>query len=149
MSKVAPAAMVTLFLAVDPSAAEPLPRGAFAVDASVEIPNVAGPSWRSTRFVCLDGENRAERLPIPVLFPNNPFGNCEARDLEWADQQLRYRIVCAGRGSARALASYVLSADGFRGEIAMVLGAKNMTLTEYQVGRRLGDCISNSTAADP
>lgn len=131
------------------SAAEPLPRGVFAVDASVQIPNVAGPSWRSTRYICLDPGAGDGHLPMPVLSPNNPFASCEARDIERTEERLRYRIVCAGRDSARALASYVLSGDGFRGEIAMVLGGKNMTLTEHQVGHRLGDCSANAATAEP
>ena len=59
------------------------------------------------------------------------------------------RIVCPGRDSARALASYDLSADGFRGEVAMLLGGKNMTLTEHQVGRRLGECGAAAATAAP
>jgi hypothetical protein len=31
----------------------------------------------------------------------------------------------------------------------MVLGGKNMTLSEYQVGRRLGDCAAATAAAGP
>lgn len=146
MPKVHLASALIPCLLAGTSAAEPLPRGVFAVDASVQIPNVAGPSWRSTRYVCLDPGARDERLPMPVLSPNNPFTSCEARDIERTSERLRYRIVCAGRDSARALASYVLSADGFRGEIAMVLGGKNMTLTERQVGRYLGECGPEAAA---
>lgn len=146
MPKVHLASALIPCLIAGTSAAEPLPRGVFAVDASVQIPNVAGPSWRSTRYVCLDPGARDGHLPMPVLSPNNPFASCEARDIERTEERLRYRIVCAGRDSARALASYVLSADGFRGEIAMVLGGKNMTLTERQVGRYLGECGPKAAA---
>jgi hypothetical protein len=30
--------------------------------------------------------------------------------------------------------------DAFTGRIAMVMGAKNMTMTEVQHGRRIGEC---------
>jgi hypothetical protein len=53
---------------------------------------------------------------------------------------LRYAIHCPGRDAARAEARYRPAPDGFRGRVAMVLGAKNMTMTEVQTGRRLGAC---------
>ncbi|MGD9512425.1 MAG: DUF3617 domain-containing protein, partial [Geminicoccaceae bacterium] len=98
-------------------------------------------------ILCLGGESG--KLQVPILSPNNPFTGCEARDLERSATQLRYRIVCPGRDSARALARYQLSADGFRGEVAMLLGGKNMTLSEHQVGRRLGDCAPGTAAVGP
>ena len=141
-----PAAALLLCLASGAAAGE-APDGSFAVAASLQIPNVGGPSWQGTRVLCLGAE--PEHLPVPVLSPNSPFENCEARDLERTATHLRYRIVCPGRDSARALASYELTADGFRGEVAMLLGGKNMTLTEHQVGRRLGDCGAAAAAAVP
>ena len=50
--------------------------------------------------------------------------------------------MCEGRGAARAHAIYAVRPDGFSGRIAMVLGAKNMTMRELQVGHRLGACNS-------
>ena len=143
MSIVRPLSMAALCVASAAGAAEVGPRGYFAVETALEIPNVAGPAWRGTRFVCLG----AGRLPVPVLGPNNPFGDCAAQDLERTGTALRYRIVCAGRDAARAQARYELRPDGFGGEVAMVLGAKNMTLTERQVGRRQGDCTPAAAAA--
>ena len=46
-------------------------------------------------------------------------------------------IMCEGRGAARAHAFYAVRPDGFSGRIAMVLGAKNMTMRELQVGHRV------------
>jgi hypothetical protein len=131
------AALQVLCLASGASAGEKL-AGSFSIAASLQIPNVSGPSWQGTRVLCLGTE--PDQLPVPVLSPNSPFADCEARDLERTTTHMRYRIVCAGRDSARGVASYELSADGFRGEVAMLLGGKNMTLTEHQIGRRLGDC---------
>jgi hypothetical protein len=34
----------------------------------------------------------------------------------------------------------MLSPDKFSGNVAMVMGAKNMTMTEVQRARRVGDC---------
>ena len=44
------------------------------------------------------------------------------------------------RGSARGHALYELSTDAFTGRIAMVMGAKNMTMTEVQHAHRIGEC---------
>lgn len=144
-----PAAALFLSLVSGASAGDAQPQGSFAVDAALQIPNLNGPSWHGTSVLCLGVDPESGHLPIPVLSPNNPFADCEARDLERTATLLRYRIVCPGRDSARALASYELSADGFRGDVAMVLGGKNMTLSEHQVGRRLGDCQAAAAAAGP
>lgn len=130
---------LSLSLASAASAGE-FPQGSYAVAAALQIPNLNGPSWQATRVLCLDAD--PGQLPVPILSPNSPFAGCAAQDLERTDTHLRYRIVCPGRESARAVASYELTADGFRGEVAMLLGGKNMTLTEHQVGHRLGDCAA-------
>ena len=54
--------------------------------------------------------------------------------------ELGYAIACPGRDTMRASAAYRLTPDGFRGRVAMIMGAKNMTMTEVQAGRRLGTC---------
>jgi hypothetical protein len=53
---------------------------------------------------------------------------------------LRFDILCEGRGAAWASAVYRLMPDAFEGRIAMVMGGKNMTMTEVQSGRRIGAC---------
>ncbi|MFO1047212.1 MAG: hypothetical protein U1E52_04850 [Geminicoccaceae bacterium] len=130
-------------------AAEDGLEGSYAVTASLQIPNVSGPSWQGTRILCLGADSGPGKLPVPVISPNSPFTGCDAVDLDRSATGLRYRIVCPGRDSARAQASYRLSADGFRGEVAMRLGGKNMTLTEYQEGRRLGECGATTATVDP
>lgn len=130
-------------------ATEALPPGAYAVEVALQIPNVAGPSWQATRHVCLQTGTADLGMPVPVLSPNNPFAGCKAERLVRTDGELRYHIACPGRDAARADAAYALSPEGFRGRIAMVLGAKNMTLIEYQTGHRLGDCEPAAAAAQP
>ena len=137
--------LLALGMVAAADAAELPPSGGYAVTSELEIPHIGGPAWRGTRFVCL-GAGGDTDLPVPVLALNNPFVGCVARDVERTATELRYRIVCAGRDAARAQASYRLGPDGFTGEIAMVLGAKNMTLTERQTGRREGDCLAAATA---
>ena len=142
-------AALLLCMASATAAAELLPPGAYAIDAALQIPNLNGPSWKATRHVCLDPDKPGAGLPVPVLSPNNPFAACWAEQPVRTGTELRYRIVCPGRGAARADAVYNFSPDGFRGRIAMVLGAKNMTLMELQTGHRLGDCGPAAAAAQP
>ena len=77
---------------------------------------------------------------LPILSSNMPFGACTTKGWQQRGNRLDYDIVCPGRGAAKAHATYVLSGDGFTARIFMTLGAKNMTMTEVQSGRRLGSC---------
>ena len=71
---------------------------------------------------------------------NNPLASCPASDVERDGATLRFDILCEGRGAARARAVYKLRPNAFEGRIAMVMGGKNMTMTEVQNGRRVGSC---------
>jgi hypothetical protein len=75
-----------------------------------------------------------------VLSANNPFAKCSAANIVMDDTTLQYDIVCSGRGAAKAHATYTLTPTRFAGRVAMVMGAKNMTMIEVQHARRLGDC---------
>ena len=68
------------------------------------------------------------------------FVGCPARNVRRHGAALSFDIVCEGPDAARARATYTLRPDGFAGRIAMVMGGKNMTMTELQVGYRVGRC---------
>ena len=113
--------------------------GAYEVQVRLELPNVL--SWTaagSTTTICLPygGTNGA----LLVLSSNNPLANCPASNVQRDGATLRFDIVCEGRGAARARAVYELMPGAFEGRIAMVMGGKNMTMTEVQSGRRVGGC---------
>jgi hypothetical protein len=119
-----------------------LQEGAYEVRVRLELPNVVNYAATSTTTICLpygDGENGA---PFPVLSSNNPLGKCPASNVERDGATLRFDIVCEGRGAAMARAVYTLMPRAFEGRIAMVMGGKNMTMTEVQAGRRVGSCAS-------
>jgi hypothetical protein len=59
--------------------------------------------------------------------------------------RLEYDIVCAGRDAPRAKAIYTLAPAELRGRISITMGAKNMTMTEVQIGHRLGNCATADT----
>jgi hypothetical protein len=137
-----PIVAVALALAsAAPAAGGPLPAGRYAITARLELPHLERYGVALTRLACLAP---GSALPVPVLAA--PLGTgCAARDLVVRDGRLSYAIACAGRDAPRAVASYRLVPGGFRGRVAIVLGAKNMTLTEVQAGRRLGDCPPGSS----
>jgi hypothetical protein len=113
--------------------------GAYEVRVRLELPNVL--SWSataSTTTICLPygGTNGA----LPVLSSNNPLANCPASNVQRDGATLRFDIFCEGRSAARARAVYELMPGAFEGRIAMVMGGKNMTMTEVQTGRRIGSC---------
>jgi hypothetical protein len=57
---------------------------------------------------------------------------------------LTFEITCLGRNEAVGLARYTVAPQRFSGVIAMKMGGKNMTMTEHQVGRRIGNCGAGS-----
>ena len=79
-------------------------------------------------------------MPLPVLGGNNAFAECLAEKVQWTGARLEYDIVCAGRDAPRAKAIYTLASGEFQGRISITMGAKNMTMTEVQIGHRLGNC---------
>jgi hypothetical protein len=112
--------------------------GAYAVEVRLELPNVLSRGPDSTKTICLPygGANGA----LPVLSSNNPLATCPVRNVLRDGTTLRFDILCEGRGAARARAVYKLLPEAFEGRIAMVMGGKNMTMTEVQSGRRIGSC---------
>ena len=115
-----------------------LQEGAYEVQVRLELPNVLSRGPDSTITICLPygGANGA----LPVLSSNNPLARCPASNVERDGATLRFDIICEGRGAARARAAYKLMPGAFEGRIAMVMGGKNMTMTEVQSGRRIGVC---------
>ena len=118
----------------------PLPDGAYEVVSRLELPHVERWAIDQITRVCIIASKRAGGVPIPVLSANNPFAACAATNFVASGASVEYDIVCPGRASAKAHARYVLEQPGFTGRIAMVMAAKNMTMTEVVRGRRLGDC---------
>lgn len=137
---------ILLGLAVQtlPASAEEriLQNGSYEITARLELPHLERWAVDKTTIVCLPSSARENELPIPIVSANNPFAECSVANLAMKTPNLEYDIACPGRGSAKGHATYVFSAGTFSGRVAMVLGGKNMTMTEFQVARRIGDCRS-------
>ena len=116
------------------------PGGSYEITARLELPHLERWGVDKTTIICLPSLRAGDEIPIPVLSANNPFAKCTAANLMADGSRLEYDIVCHERGAAKGHAVYQLSANAFTGRIAMVMGAKNMTMTELQHARRIGEC---------
>jgi hypothetical protein len=114
--------------------------GSYEITARLELPHLERWAVDKTTIICLPPSLDDDKLPIPIVSANNPFAKCSVANLMMQTSKLEYDIVCPGRGAAKGHAIYLLSNDTFSGRVAMVLGAKNMTMTEVQQGRRIGNC---------
>jgi hypothetical protein len=114
--------------------------GSYDITSRLELPHLERWGIDKVTRICLPDKGGAGAIPVPVLSANNPFAQCSAENFASDGATLEYDIVCPGRGSARAHATYRLVPDAFVGYVAMVMGAKNMTMTEIQHARRVGDC---------
>jgi Protein of unknown function (DUF3617) len=122
--------------------------GSYELTARLELPHLERWAVDKTTIVCLNVRS-GDELPIPVISANNPFAKCSAANLTVDSPKLEYDIVCPGRGAAKGHATYILSTETFSGRVAMVMGGKNMTMTEIQQARRIGECgpaVFGSTA---
>lgn len=117
-----------------------LPGGSYEVTFRLELPHVESWAVDKTTTICLPHGGATSNVPLPVLSGNNPLAKCPARNIQRDGDTLKFDIVCEGRNAAKARAVYALTPSGFKGRIAMLMGAKNMTMTEVQVGHRVGRC---------
>ena len=136
------AVLLAMVAQLHPLQAEPRspPGGSYEVTARLELPHLERWGVDKTTIICLPSSQGGDEIPVPVLSANNPFAKCTATNLRADGLKLEYDIVCPERGAARDHAIYELSANAFTGRVAMVMGAKNMTMTEVQHARRIGEC---------
>jgi hypothetical protein len=114
--------------------------GSYEITARLELPHLERWAVDKTTIICLPPSVGDDKIPFPIVSANNPFAKCSAANLMTQTPKLEYDIVCPERGAAKGHATYLVSDDTFAGRVAMVLGAKNMTMTEVQQGRRIGNC---------
>ena len=117
----------------------PLRAGLYDVEVRLELPHVEDLNMRKRAAVCVTADGEGGR-GLGALGDNNPLSGCPASNVRRGGNVLAFDVVCEGTNAARASASYTLAGDAFRGRIAVKMGGKNMTMTETQVGRRVGDC---------
>lgn len=118
-----------------------LTNGSYEVEVRLELPHLEEWAVKKLATVCVTEGGGSRGLV--VLSDNNPLARCPASNIRQDGGTLTFDIVCEGRNAARASATFFLASQQFRGRIAMVMGGKNMTMTETQVGRRIGTCLAN------
>ncbi len=112
--------------------------GAYEVQVKLELPHLEDAAANKVATVCVTPS--PDTYGLAVLSDNNPLATCPAENVLQDGDTLTFDIVCKGGNAARASAKYTLAASSFDGTIAMKMGGKNMTMTETQHGRRIGDC---------
>jgi Protein of unknown function (DUF3617) len=112
--------------------------GTYEVDVRLELPHLEDWAVKKRATICISDGDRTRGLT--VLSDNNPLARCPTSNIRRDGATLTFDIVCEGRNAARASAKFSLMSEAFRGRIAMVMGGKNMTMTETHVGRRVGTC---------
>ncbi len=127
---------------VQPACAEGrLPQGgSYELTARLELPHLERWAVDKRSVICLPNSLKYDGLPIPIVSTDNPFAKCSSANVMAEFSKLEYDIVCPGRGAAKGHAIYLLSGDSFSGRVSMVLGGKNMTMTEVQQAHRTGEC---------
>ena len=130
-----------LILGAGPVAAEPvIGAGLYEVSYRLELPHLERYAMTRKKTVCIGDSRKPAVLPLPIFGDNDAFSDCAVVNRQSGQRFLSYNIVCPGRAAEKATATYRFARGGFHGRVEMVLGAKNMTMTEVQSGRRLQSC---------
>ena len=142
-------ALLLVALTSTAALAEPalLRSGAYEVEVQLELPHLEDMTQKKVVQVCLTAEPGPNNHGIAVLRDNNPLAKCPVSNLREDGDRLNFEIACDGKNAARAVARYRLLPERFDGRIVMQMGGKNMTMSEVQSGRRIGDCATGKTPA--
>lgn len=134
------AALMIVAAFLSPAHAGPsMKEGAYEIEVTLELPHVIDTSTRKIERLCL-GADQSQTLGLVVLSNNNPLGKCPASNVNSSSDTLSFDVACQGVNAAAGHARYQIMPEDFRGRIEMKMGGKNMTMTEVQVGHRIGSC---------
>ncbi len=121
-------------------AADPLlTPGEYRTEVRIHLPNVQDVAAPLVIDRCLSAEDLASGRAFFVL-SDNPLKYCALRDYQVTGNAASYRIVCPGPNMGSALGKFETVGSTYRGSIFMNMGGKNMTMSETQIGRRIGEC---------
>ena len=119
----------------------PLPGGLYEITSRLELPHVE--RWAIDEDASLSrprgarGDSAAGAERRTIRSGTAPPPRRCSRTAGWNTTS-----PARGARTPSAHAAYAITPGRFSGRIAMVLGAKNMTMTEVQDGLRMGDCES-------
>jgi hypothetical protein len=123
-------------------AAELMQPGAYEVTVNLDLPHLEGMGAAKTATICLQSSNANPTHGLLVLSENNPLGHCPASNIRTQGNELKFDVHCDGKNAAAGYATYTLEPSAFYGRIDMKMGGKNMTMSETQKGRRVGECAA-------
>jgi hypothetical protein len=137
---VALASGVAVSMAAGSNAAEPLlTPGLYQVEVRISLPNVQDTAAPIVLTRCVRPADLQSGQAFFVL-SDNPLKNCDLLDYQVTPDMAIYRIACPGPNRGSAVAVFDTSSTAYRGTIKMNMGGKNMTMSETQVGKKVGDC---------
>ena len=121
-------------------AAEPvLSPGLYEVEVRISLPNVQDTAAPIVLTRCVRTADLKSGQAFFVL-SDNPLKTCDLLDYQTTSDKTLYRIACPGPNRGTAVAVFDNTNTAYRGTITMNMGGKNMTMSETQAGRRVGDC---------
>jgi len=141
MHKLATSAGVLLMLMEtgSTSADMSLAPGLYAVEVRISLPNVQDVARPLLLEKCITAAELESGHAFFVL-SDNPLKTCDLVDYEGGRTGAIYRIVCPGPNRGSAVGVFEFRESSYRGTIKMNMGGKNMTMSETQVGKRVGEC---------
>ena len=144
---IAEGALIALAISTNPTLAGShtiLQPGVYEVQVRLDLPNLDDMTAVKIAEICISAGNAQENPGLTVLSDNNPLAKCPRSNLRSDGNELSFDIQCPGGNAARASARYTIGDASFTGRIKMTMGGKNMTMTETQLGRRVGICAANA-----
>ena len=137
---IARASVVAAMAATTSVAADPLPApGLYQVEVRIALPNVQDVAAPFVVTRCVRPADLESGEAFSIL-SKNPLRICNLLDYRATDGAVSYRIACPGPNKGSAVAVFRTTATTYRGSIQMNMGGKNMTMSETQAGRRIGNC---------
>jgi hypothetical protein len=134
------AAAIAVLLMPVASASDTFPDpGLYRVEVRIALPNVQESAEPMIVTRCIDSTALKSGQAFFVL-SENPLAHCDLLDYAVNRGTATYRIACPGPNRGRALAVFQTTHNAWRGSIEMNLGGKNMTMSETQSARRIGEC---------
>jgi hypothetical protein len=137
---VALAGVVTVSMVAGSDAANlPLTPGLYEVEVRISLPNVQDTAAPIVLTRCVRPADLQSGQAFFVL-SDNPLKNCDLLDYQVTPDTAIYRIACPGPNRGSAVAVFDTTGTAYHGNIKMNMGGKNMTMSETQIGKRIGDC---------
>jgi hypothetical protein len=119
--------------------ASDLTPGLYRVEVRIALPNVQNAAAPAIVNRCVSAADLESGQAFFVL-SDNPLKSCDLLDYRVTADTAVYRIACPGPNKGSAVGVFETASTAYRGTIKMNMGGKNMTMSETQVGKRIGDC---------